>query len=319
MSSGVVMTQSPATAFEHVAYFYSGIDQYVAQTSAFIRAGVEAGEPTYVVVSAEKIDRLRAALGSDADTVSFADMSRVGVNPARIIPAWQDFANANADSGRPLRGIGEPIWAERAPEELIECQLHESLLNVAFDAGPPFTLLCPYDVSALPPAVLDEARRSHPRLQAGAASWANDQYRGLDDPVSDFEQPLGPVPPGAQTMVFTSGGLAGVRKLVKEFGETIGMPVDRVADALVSVTELACNSIRHGTGQPTLSAWSDERMLVCQVEDDGRLQAGPLIGRSRPSLDAEGGRGMWLANQLCDLVQVRRFATGTVVRVCLRF
>ncbi len=319
MSSGAVMTQSPATAFEHVAYFYSGIDQYVAETSAFIRAGVEAGEPTYVVVSAEKIDRLRAALGSDADSVSFADMSRVGVNPARIIPAWQDFANANADSGRPLRGIGEPIWAERAPEELIECQLHESLLNVAFDAGPPFTLLCPYDVSALPPAVLDEARRSHPWLSAGGFSCRSQEYRGVADAVSEFEQPLAPVPTHAQTMVFTTGGLAGVRRLVSEFADGIGMPGDKIADALVAVTELACNSIRHGTGQHTLSVWCDERMLVCQVDDEGRLHAGPLIGRSRPSLDAEGGRGMWLANQLCDLVQVRRFATGTVVRVYVRF
>ena len=31
-----------------------------------------------------------------------------------------------------MRGIGEPIWADRRPDELDECQLHESLINLAF-------------------------------------------------------------------------------------------------------------------------------------------------------------------------------------------
>ncbi|MGI8873571.1 MAG: hypothetical protein ACR2KP_04455 [Egibacteraceae bacterium] len=35
-----------------------------------------------------------------------------------------------------LRGAGEPIWPERRPAELVECQRHESLLNVAFADGP---------------------------------------------------------------------------------------------------------------------------------------------------------------------------------------
>ena len=30
------------------------------------------------------------------------------------------------------------------------------------------------------------------------------------------------------------------------------------------------------------------------------------------------GHGLWLANQVCDLVQVRSFPTGTVVRLHLR-
>ena len=31
-----------------------------------------------------------------------------------------------------------------------------------------------------------------------------------------------------------------------------------------------------------------------------------------------GGRGVWLANQLCDLVQIRSGAAGTVVRLHAR-
>ena len=51
-------------------------------------------------------------------------------------------------AGRPVRGIGEPIWPGRRPEELLECQLHEALLNVAVDPEVPFWLICPYDAGA---------------------------------------------------------------------------------------------------------------------------------------------------------------------------
>ena len=43
--------------------------------------------------------------------------------------------------------------------------------------------------------------------------------------------------------------------------------------------------------------------------------ADPLTGRLSPPLDADGGRGLYLVNQLCDLVQVRSSDRGTTVRV----
>ena len=41
----------------------------------------------------------------------------------------------------------------------------------------------------------------------------------------------------------------------------------------------------------------------------------PLVGRVRPGEAQESGRGMWIVNQLCDLVQVRSVDAGTTVRV----
>ena len=68
--------------------------------------------------------------------------------------------------GRRLRGIGEPIWADRSPDELVECQRHEALLNLAFADAGDFWLLCPYDVDALDPDVIAEAHHSHPAVVA---------------------------------------------------------------------------------------------------------------------------------------------------------
>ncbi len=121
-----------------------------------------AEEPILVAVANARIKSLKGALGEEAKHVHFADMHVLGSNPARIIPAWRRFLAEHSPDERPVRGIGEPIWAGRSDAELTECQRHESLLNVAFDGGQAWKLLCPYDLEALDDQVIDEARRSHP-------------------------------------------------------------------------------------------------------------------------------------------------------------
>ena len=53
---------------------------------------------------------------------------------------------------------------------------------------------------------------------------------------------------------------------------------------------------------------------VVEVWDHGRIHR-LLAGRELPSIDDEMGRGLWLAHQLCDLVQVRSSPEGTIVRL----
>jgi hypothetical protein len=60
--------------------------------------------------------------------------------------------------------------------------------------------------------------------------------------------------------------------------------------------------------------WREAHAVVCEVRDAGCIRD-PLVGRRRPDRDGEGGRGLWLANQLCELVQILSSATGTVIRL----
>ena len=62
--------------------------------------------------------------------------------------------------------------------------------------------------------------------------------------------------------------------------------------------------------------WCEDDHLLAEVEDRGLIEE-PLVGRLRPGISQEGGRGLWLANQLCDLVQIRSGAAGTTVRLHL--
>jgi hypothetical protein len=55
-----------------------------------------------------------------------------------------------------------------------------------------------------------------------------------------------------------------------------------------------------------------------QFADTGVIED-PLVGRRMPPADRSGGRGVWLMNQLSDLVELRSGPpTGTVVRIHMR-
>jgi len=64
--------------------------------------------------------------------------------------------------------------------------------------------------------------------------------------------------------------------------------------------------------------WQDGGTVVCEVQDDGRLHNDPLLGRVHPSVEGSSGRGLWLANQTCDLVQLQSSGHGTAVRISMR-
>lgn len=300
--------------FRHEALLYAGWAEFVAGTVPFIRGGLDSGEPVLVVESAAKIEMLRTALGRESEKVLFADMSQVGANPARIIPAWHDFVSRHAAPGRRLRGIGEPIWKGRTSDELIECQRHESLLNVAFGQGEAWWLLCPYDVRNLDPAVIDEARRSHEFVTENNTWQRSDVFRGLEASGAPFDVPLPEPGSNVSRLEFGPQDLDSVRKVVARHARRAELTAARGAELVSAVNEVATNSIRHGGGTGTLRVWREGSAVFSEIRDQGRFD-NPLADRQRPTVDLAAPRGLWLVNQLCDLVQIRSLPDGTVVRL----
>lgn len=300
--------------FRHAALFYAGEDAYADSLVPFVRAGLEADEPVLVMVPGGKVDLLRGALGGDADEVHFADMTEVGANPGRIIPAWRDFVERRSEPGARLRGIGEPIWAGRSSAELVECQRHEALLNVAFDGGAPMDLVCPYDETTLADDVIEEAFRSHPVVLEAGSFQCSSTYVGVEKAAKPFERPLPEPPADAAELVFEASTLQAIRVWVAMRAADAGLNPLVTEDLVLAVNELASNSVRHGGGTGVLRTWSDGESFVTEVSDAGQIDL-PLAGRELPDSGQVGGHGLWLVNQLCDLMQLRTFPSGSVVRV----
>jgi anti-sigma regulatory factor (Ser/Thr protein kinase) len=299
--------------FHHETLLYSGDEGFLSGTLPYIRDALTREEPVLVAVANERIELLKEALSDDAPLVSFTDMHILGSNPARIIPAWRRFLDEHARDGRSVRGIGEPIWAGRSDHELTECQRHESLLNVAFEEGQGWQLLCPYDVDALEDEVIRAAEKSHPFVAQKGISRRSEAYPATDSGRGVFDGALPDPMTRPQELEFTCEELRGLRRSVTAIAQD-GLPSARVADLVLAVNELASNSVYHGGGVGRLRMWRDGETLLCEVSDRGRITE-PLVGRIRPTSEQWSGRGLWLVNQVCDLTQIRSDAEGTVVRV----
>jgi anti-sigma regulatory factor (Ser/Thr protein kinase) len=301
------------TEFRHEVLFYHSPEQFLAGTVPYLRTAIEAGEPALVAVGRAKIELLKGELGTDAEQVRFADMEELGRNPARIIPAWRDFVDDHVGEASLARGIGEPIWPGRGPAEVDECQRHESLLNVAFSGEPAWSLLCPYDSEALDDDILEAAAHCHPYLADGgtSAERAGAQTEVIADP---FAGTLRAAPELADGFSFDRTSLQELRGCVAEAAAAAGLSSDRVADIVLAASELAANSVVHGGGSGRSSVWEEPGKFFFEVSDAGRIDQ-PLVGRVRPALTQQSGRGLWLANQLCDLMQIRSGPAGTSIRL----
>jgi anti-sigma regulatory factor (Ser/Thr protein kinase) len=303
-----------AGSFRHEALLYAGEAGFLDGTLPPIERALRRGEPVLVAVAWPRAQLLRDALGEPAQGVDFLDMHELGRNPARIIPAWQRFLDRHASVEKPLLGIGEPVWPGRSATEMGECRRHESLLNLAFGGGRAWRLLCPYDLEGLNASTIDAAGASHPFLADADRSSPSARYCEAPGPRDAFAGVL-PEPAGApEEIVFDREQLSAARHLVAACAASAGLSSARSEALVLAVSELASNSVLHGGGAGRLRVWQEGHALLCDVRDAGRI-ALPLAGRIEPRVDQLAGRGLWLANQLCDLVQIRSGEAGTIARL----
>jgi anti-sigma regulatory factor (Ser/Thr protein kinase) len=274
----------------------------------FIGPALDAGEPVAAALPPERGRLLSGA----SSAVRILDMFELGRNPARIIPAVE--ALLGEYGGPRLHLIGEPVWPGRSPEEIREVTKHEALINLAWP-DTSIRALCPYDAAALRPEVLDGAERTHPCVIRHGKGASSQLYSEGAMP-SGCEQPLQLPPDRARSLRFGIDDLFKLRSMVGEVAHDAGLGDDRTADLMLVTSELGTNAIRHGDGTGVLHAWRADREVVCQVEDHGQI-ADPLVGRRRPVTGGTGGLGLWMVNQLCDLVEVRSGKRGTTVRAHL--
>ena len=309
-SAASMSTVPCGRGFAHQALLYRGVAEFVDGVTRFVNQGV-ARERVMIAVPGPHIDLLRAEAPRWAGDVYFADMTELGRNPGRIIPAVEEFVNER--HGRPARFVGETIWAGRNSDEIAEATRHESLINLALSHFS-VSVLCPYDVGALPEGVIADGWRTHPEVITDGVSHLSGHFADARAMCRDDLWPLAPPPEQTDTSSFGFDDLVALRGRVHQYGLRSGLGEDRAFDLVLAVNEVASNSIQYGGGSGVLRIWTDQRQaIVCEVRDSGHI-TDPLEGCYVPGPDLEA-RGLWLVNQLSDLVELRSGPSGTRVRV----
>jgi hypothetical protein len=318
------------TGVSHEVLPYESEQDFLSGAMPFLRVGAAAGDAVLAISGQVNLELLRACLGPDAAQVRFIKAADFYHHPARTLARCLTFADELALRGRRLRLLGEPIWHGRAPLEVAEWQRIEAIVNVAF-SGTGASILCPYDLRSLPPAILDGARRTHPMAVHGGEPRANSAYMDPWAYISVFDRrPLPPPPRFAETLRVDSADLYWLRAFVAEYGRDAAVVDSAMSHLLMSVTEVVTNAKRHGAPPIMLRLWTepgggmrDPRrepaagMLVCEISDGGHWLPVPGLGLVPPGPSAPGRFGLWAVRLLCSKVQVRTGRAGTTVRLHL--
>jgi anti-sigma regulatory factor (Ser/Thr protein kinase) len=297
----------------HAALFYDDEAGYLTGVDGFIQDSLDRGEAVLVAVPTPHLDLLRDHFAEARSYVAFADMTVVGLNPSRIIPAISEFVAAHRGSRTLV--VGEPIWVGRSPEEIHEATRHEALINLAF-AEAPTHILCPYD-TALDADVLSDARCTHSTIIAHGHSWRSGRYADPVELCDPDRWPLSAPPADSVTLSFGVADLSRTRAVVREVAVSTGFSSLRVEDVVLVVNELCCNAVQHGGGSGALRSWAEEGTLYFEVADSGHIQD-MLADRQSPKTHSRNGRGLYLVHQVADLTQLRSGSNGTTVRVTFR-
>jgi anti-sigma regulatory factor (Ser/Thr protein kinase) len=124
-----------------------------------------------------------------------------------------------------------------------------------------------------------------------------------------------PAPDHDDPMSYTyTTDLGAIRAVVHRYAIEAGLTEARAVDLVLAVSEVAANTVKHAKSPGSLTIWYDTSEIVCQIHDEGVI-ADPLAGRRQPSLDAQGGHGLWIVNQVCDQVELQSDETGTTIRL----
>lgn len=299
--------------FRHQALLYAADHECVDGVARFLREGISGSEPTLVAMPRPALDDVRDAMtGTEREQVVWHDMAEIGANPARLIPQMSAFAAQHGNAT--VRLVGQPLWPGRRAEEVEEVARHESISNLAF-ARRGAVALCPYDTRVMADDVVDSVRRTHPLLaDATGRVGASPDFEDPAGFCAAHRWPLRPPPADAAAFPLNVENLSAGRDLVRDHAIRTGLTEARLGDLLVAFTEAATNALLHGSGDGTLLVWDEPPCLVIEVDGDGVI-SDPLAGRRLPATDGNGGRGLWLINELCDLVQLRSGPGGTTVRM----
>jgi anti-sigma regulatory factor (Ser/Thr protein kinase) len=277
---------------QHDALLYRDPGHLRAVTGEFARAGAAAEEPLLAVLPSPTLAVVSDVLESSGVVLEVLDAGEAGRNPNRLIPTVLQWLADRPDRSRIL---SESIWPGRDEVEMAECLRHEALVNHALGSEP-VSLLCPFDAAHLDGEILAGAEMTHPRVIARGENWPQ-------------REPVAPV-----CELSFDGDLWALRRRLEQVELLAELPPQRREDLVLAVNEAASNAVRHGDGTCRARIWRDGGRIVCEISTTTSIDD-PLAGRRRPDPDAISGRGLWLINQLCDLVELRNGPAGANVRM----
>ena len=311
-------TQDPPPGLVHRAVPYRTPEHQAQVLTGPVTGALERGRRAIVVVEPRCRAELERVLGDEAGVRYVRPEELHSAPPFTVAGRWsRTVRDAIAEGASGVCAVAQPVALPGAdPSYWTRLDL---AIGYAMRALPVEMLCCFADQDG----AREQAGALHDEfLVDGAAvpsTHRRDDHELLQEnpqrPPADLGEPLLVEPVELHR-------LSGMRHTVRREGQLSGLGPARVEDLVLAVNELVSNGIEHGSGCPVLRMWRTPAGLVAEMTDTvpGRLA---FPGLAAPPPSGERGRGLWLASELADVLQVWTAdddpgqVQGTVVRVVM--
>ncbi|MDN5917144.1 MAG: sensor histidine kinase [Pseudonocardia sp.] len=311
--------RTAASGTVHRAVPFADTGHQAEVLSVPLRATLERGDRILAVVDRDCRAELDRTLGPDAG-IEFRTPEHVhNAPPFTVATRWARAAReATARDGTRMTTVGQLIDGLPGTDPGYWVRL-DVALNQVLD-GMPVTMLCAFPDGE---AARDDAATLHDALLVDGEEVPSTTRRDPRDLLA--EHPQRP-PADLGTPLFEIdvdlAGLATLRRFVRAEARLSGLGPSRTSDLVLALNEVATNGVEHGSGLPRLRMWRGPDGLTGEVVDTGRTRL-PFPGMLAPTSAGVRGRGLWLASELTDVLQVWTAdddpgcPAGTVVRVLM--
>jgi anti-sigma regulatory factor (Ser/Thr protein kinase) len=299
----------------HEAAFYRSDEELLDIVVPFLEDGVQGGEPTLVAFDAPNQRLVRSVL-TDTAGITFLNGSTQYARPAAAIKLYRDLLASHVAGGaRQIRVVGDvPHPGTGSPWDW--WARYEATVNHAYEDFPLWGL-CPYDTRTTPAGALCDVARTHPWIaSADGEHRENDAY---EDPTAFLAQldtgqrdPLESAPPSVELL---NPSPSSARKAVVSAARDSRVPAAEIEDLTIAVSEIVANAFRHGLPPVLFRLWTGEDRLVVAVTDRGPGVSDPFAGLVPVRPGSPGGRGLWIAHQLCEHVTMSHDGEGFTIRL----
>ncbi|NKQ56283.1 sensor histidine kinase [Amycolatopsis sp. K13G38] len=297
--------------FTHSALIVDSPDALAARLVPLLERQMAEERPVLLVVAPETEDLVRAELGARAERLEWGQRSgfyqQLGV-------AFERFRRYLADqraAGRRVHVVAEPlVTGDRATAYLP----YEAVCNDAF-AAYDCPVTCLWDSRRHPASHIEDVRRVHGWELGETEFLRSGTFVPAGTYLAGFARTPLPQPPPAtllDRLVLDVHDLPRLRERTRFLAQTAGTAAE---DVTLAVNEVVTNGLLHGEPPVRIRAWPAPGALIVQIEDAGGVEVPPAAGYLPPDVDQYGGRGMWLARQLADIVTTHTSGDRTAVRM----
>jgi hypothetical protein len=310
----------PDGGLQHWVCIYDDDKQYLQTATPFLTEGLALGEPVLAVSTPANLELLGSALPDRIGDVDYADSAFFGRRPPQRVAAfyryWRSLGAAR-DGGQPARRVrilAEPVWAGRSAREVTAWTRMEAALNVVL-APTSISMICLYDARTLDQDIICDALRTHPVQVAGSRLSPSADYA---DPAafarSRDTDPLADPPASAAAFAF-DGDLRRLRRFIAGHAADLGITGDHEDMLVLAVSEVGAYLKSKWPPRAAVRLWERPGAVVCDFRQPGASISDPFIGLRPAELAPGDADGLWLANQICDWMEIRSGADGCAIQL----